>query len=113
MRVLEEKLGLRAAVVAVFRALRDLDAGDGGPEGSALRKALAGGGNRPRAPEVAARCVRVLGEAGVVALERDGRERRLRVVSSGGTELERSGAFRAYGARHEEGKRYLASLKQS
>ncbi|MEK6277309.1 MAG: single-stranded-DNA-specific exonuclease RecJ [Actinomycetota bacterium] len=108
MRVLEEQLGLRTALAAVFRALRDIPAAEGG----ALRTALAGSQARPRAPEVAARCVRVLSEAGVLSLESAGRERRLRVVSSEGTELERSGAFRAYGARHEEGQRYLASLKQ-
>jgi single-stranded-DNA-specific exonuclease len=108
MRVLEDQLGLRTALTGVFRALRDSPAAEGSP----LRAALAGGEARPRSPEVAARCARVLSEAGVLGLEAAGRERRLRVVSSGGTELERSGAFRAYRARHEEGQRYLASLKQ-
>jgi single-stranded-DNA-specific exonuclease len=107
-QVLDEQLGLRSALAAVFRALRDRPAG----EGRALRAALAGTGARPRSPEVAARCVRALDEAGIVALQANGRERSLRVVSSEGTDLERSGAFRAYRARHEEGKRYLASLKQ-
>jgi hypothetical protein len=78
-----------------------------------LREALAGGGAHPRAPEPAARCVRVLSEAGVVALDQssgagaDLLPEMLRVVSSGQADLERSAAYAAYGRRLEEGETYL------
>jgi single-stranded-DNA-specific exonuclease len=108
LRVLEEQLGMRSALAAAFRALR----ADEPAAGGALRAALAGDGQRPRGPELAGRCLRVLSEAGAIELRSSGRERSARAVSSEAIELERSGAFRAYRARHEEGKRYLASLRQ-
>ena len=80
--------------------------------GSALRDVLTGGANHAHGPELAGRCVRVLHELEMIVLEARGHERRLSVVSSEHTQLERSGAFCAYSARLEEGKRYLASLRQ-
>jgi hypothetical protein len=108
LRVLERELGLRIPLGALFRALRNPDPA----EGQTLRSLLAGAGRHARSPELTGRCVRVLVELGLVALEPNVPEPRLRVVSSDGTDLERSSSFRAYGARHEEGKRYLANLIQ-
>jgi single-stranded-DNA-specific exonuclease len=107
LRVLDHELGMRRSLGRLFRRLREGEAA-----GCGLRQALAADGDHPPSPELAARCVRVLCELELVELEGRGRERGLRVVSSEQTELERSGAFRAYSARLEEGQRYLASLRQ-
>jgi hypothetical protein len=108
LRVLEDELGLRRPLRDVFRSLARAERA----EGDELRTALAGKGDFPNGPELAARCVRVLGELNLIVWSPNGHERNLRVVSSEHTDLERSAAFRAYGARLEEGKRYLASLRQ-
>ena len=80
------------------------------------RRGAAGGAarRRPQAPqpEAAARCFRVLDELGLVQGAPEGGRGTVGVVSSEGTELERSAAFRAYGARHQEGLRYLERRKQ-
>ncbi len=65
----------------------------------------------PRSPVTAARCLRVLGELELVRGTADGGGGRVGVVSSEGTELERSPAYRAYGARHQEALRYLERRK--
>jgi single-stranded-DNA-specific exonuclease len=108
LRVLDDELGMRRPLAAAFERLREVQP----VEGSSLRDVLAGSGDYPHGPELAARCVRVLQELELIALDARGRELSLRVVSSEHTQLERSGAFRAYSARLEEGKRYLANLKQ-
>lgn len=108
MRVLEEQLGMRRPLAAVFSALRESEPATD----EATRTALCGDRRHPHAPELAARCVRVMIELDLLVLDAAVPGRRLRVVSSDATELERSGAFRAYSARHEEGKQYLASLRQ-
>jgi len=54
----------------------------------------------------------VLDELELIVWDARSRERSLRVVSSEHTNLQRSGAFRAYSTRLEEGKKYLASLRQ-
>jgi hypothetical protein len=100
---LEAQMALRPALVGVFRDLRE--AGEATGEG--LLDALQGGGNRLRGPEAAARCFRVLSELNLVRGAPEGGAGTVGVVSSEGTELERSAAFRAYSARYEEGKRYL------
>lgn len=108
LAMLDEQLARRAVLIAMFRDLREAGEVDG-PE---LLKALQGSGPHPRSAESAARCIRVLGELGLVqgAASRDGGS--IGVVSSEGTELERSAAFRAYGARHQEGLTYLKRRKQ-
>jgi single-stranded-DNA-specific exonuclease len=99
----DEQHASRAAVGGVFRRLRE--AGEAG--GPALREALAGSGAHPLGPEPAARCFRVLAELGLVA----GTPRRgagvVGVVSSEGTDLERSAAFRSYRADHSEAVPFL------
>ena len=80
--------------------------------GSGLREALAGPGAHPLAPEPAARCFRVLAELNLVAGEPSGGDGTVGVVSSEGTDLERSAAFRAYRAEHSEAQQYLERPKQ-
>jgi single-stranded-DNA-specific exonuclease len=104
----DERQASRQAVAGVFRRLRE--AGETG--GGELREALAGSGPHPLAPETAARCLRVLTELGLVAGEANGGAGRVGVVSSEGTDLERSAAFRAYRADHSEAKPYLERPQQ-
>jgi single-stranded-DNA-specific exonuclease len=96
---------LRPALRAAYEALRESGEGVRGAE---LIAALAGTGVHPRTPEEAGRCARVLGELGLLAWDGTGADRSLRVVSSEATELERSEAYLAYRARHEEGTRFLS-----
>jgi single-stranded-DNA-specific exonuclease len=97
----------RETIASAFRRLREA----GECSGSGLREALAGGGLHPLAPEVAARCFRVLAELGLVAGEPAAGDGRVGVVSSEGTDLERSAAFRAYTDLHSEASRFLESRK--
>jgi single-stranded-DNA-specific exonuclease len=106
--VLDEQLASRGAVAAVYRALREA----GEASGDALREALAGSGAYPRSPQAAARCFRVLQELGLVQGEPSAGGGTVGVVSSEGTDLERSAAFRAYRADHSEALKYLERPKQ-
>jgi single-stranded-DNA-specific exonuclease len=108
LRVLEHEFGMRQPLRDVFRGLCKAKS----TERDALREALVGSGEHIHSPELAARCVRVLRELDLVQGDASDHEWSPRVVSSEHTQLERSGAFRAYGSRSEEGKRYLASLRQ-
>jgi single-stranded-DNA-specific exonuclease len=108
LKVDDERWASRQAVAGVFRSLREA----GQASGSELREALAGTGAHPLAPEAAARCLRVLAELGLVAGEPMGGAGVVGVVSSEGTDLERSAAFRAYRARHSEATQYLARPQQ-
>jgi hypothetical protein len=92
----------RAALAQIYRGL-----GAKPLAGPALAEVLCGSADRRRAPTIAGRCVRVLGELGIAELSGERGERALRVVSSERTELERSGSWRRYTARYEEGLRYL------
>ncbi len=107
-RVLETQMAQRATLTALFRELRE--AGEASGEG--LRRALAGGGAGRRDPEAAARCLRVLGELGLVQGEAAAGEGVVGVVSSEGTDLDRSPAYRAYSARYQEGHRFLKGQRQ-
>ncbi len=104
LAVLDEQCASRGAVAAVFRALREA----GEASGPALREALGGGGAHPHSPEAAGRCFRVLTELGLVAGEPAAGAGAVGVVSSEGTDLERSAAFRAYRRDHSEASQYLA-----
>jgi hypothetical protein len=101
----------RAALAEIYRGLVP------GPlEGAALGSLLAGSagvGGRRRPAQIAARCVRVLEELGIAQLDGEPGARRLGVLSSERTELERSEAWRAFAARHEEGLRFLQSQTAS
>jgi single-stranded-DNA-specific exonuclease len=103
LAVSDEQFASRETVAAVFRRLREV----GEASGETLRKALAGEGPRPLPPESAARCFRVLDDLGLVAGEPSCGAGPVGVVSSEGTELELSAAFRAYRKEHSEAALYL------
>ncbi len=100
-------------LAGVFRDLREAAAEDGEVSGQELFAALRGSGAHSRGPEAAARCLNVLTELGLVRGTPDRGRGAVGVVSSEETDLERSAAYRAYSARHEEGRRYLEGLKQT
>jgi len=108
LSMLDEQLARRPALIGLFRDLREV----GESSGDSLLTALRGSGPHPRTPEGAARCFRVLAELGLVHGSPDGGGGVVGVVSSEGTELERSDAYLAYGARHQEGLQYLERRKQ-
>ena len=109
LRVHDAEWDLGPALRSTYLALRERG---GEAAGDDLVEVVAGRGAHPRTPEVAGRCVRVLVELGLAACELDGGDRSLRVVSSQGTELERSRAYVAYRGRHEEGRRFLSSRQR-
>ncbi len=102
---LAERWQPRPALAEVYRGALAEDV-----SGEALGVLLVGTGSYRRSPLVAARCVRVLTELGLAALEGDAGTRTLRVLSSETTDLQRSGAWRAYTENYEEG---LARLPES
>jgi len=108
LAMLDEQLARREVLIALFRDLREA----GEASGASLMEALRGGGPHPRSAESAARSFRVLAELGLVQGSPEGGDGSVGVVSSEGTELERSAAYRAYGARHQEGLQYLERRKQ-
>ncbi len=103
LSVLAAQLAQRPTLIATFRDLREA----GEASGEELRQALLGSGRHPRDAETAARCFRVLAELDLVRGTPDGGGGEVGVVSSEGTDLERSAAFRAYSARYEEARQYL------
>ena len=113
LRVHDAQWPLRPFLAAGFRGLRESAGAAGGALGGEdLLAALAGGERSPHSGRVAARGARVLTEMGLVEWDRNSTSRTLGVVSSEAKDLERSESFRAYRARHEEGKRFLISKKQ-
>ncbi len=114
----DEEWPRRAALVALYRLLRDRQA-TAASSGAApaiaeaqLRDALHGPGRHPRAPEIGARRIRVLEEMGAVEWEPAATPATLRVVSSVGKDLERTQSFAAYQERYEEGRRFLSRRRQ-
>ncbi|HEX6116351.1 MAG TPA: single-stranded-DNA-specific exonuclease RecJ [Solirubrobacterales bacterium] len=113
LRVHDSQWPLRPVLAASFRALREATLAAGGElAGEDLLVALAGGERRPASARIAARSARVLTDLGLVEWARKRTSRSLGVVSSVARDLERSASFRAYRARHEEGKRFLNNKKQ-
>jgi single-stranded-DNA-specific exonuclease len=113
---LEDQLARRGVLAGVFRDLRAAQGepgGEGEGERPGLYEALRGSGAHPRGPEAAARCFAVLAELGLVQGAPERGRGDVGVVSSEGTDLERSTAYLAYGARFQEGLRYLEGLKQT
>lgn len=108
LSVLAEQLASRETVARVFRGLREA----GEVSGSELRQALSGAGGHPLAAESAARSFRVLTELGLISGAPNGGGGVVGVVSSGGTDLERSAAFRAYSEDFSEAQRFLERPKQ-
>ncbi len=114
LRVHADEWPSRASLASLYRGLGPLADAGGGVGLAAARDALCGAArSHPLSPEVAARSARVLGELGLVRWEDLGASRSLRVVSSEGTDLERSAAFVAYRERAEEGRRFLSRRRQT
>jgi single-stranded-DNA-specific exonuclease len=109
LRVHDFAWGLRPGLRELYRTLRDA----GELRGHALGAALVGSERHPRSVEEAARCVRVLEELRLGQWEGTGGDAFLGALSSEGTELERSGAYLAYSARHEEGRRFLSRQRRA
>ncbi len=101
-KIQEMELDLRAPLVALYRDLRARQAA----AGEELEALLRGDGPHGRPAALAGRLVRVLGELGLVSLDRDRPALALR--SAERTSLERSEAFRVYRARHEDGLAFLS-----
>ena len=99
----ELEYGLRASLVALYRALRARFR----VSGEELERLLRGDGEHGRPARLAGRLIRVLAELELVSLDRD--LPALGIAGSAPTALERSVAFRAYTQRLEDGRRYLSS----
>jgi hypothetical protein len=95
---------LRGGVTQIWRSLAK---SGGEAEGERLRALLAGPGEHSRSPEVAARCIAALSELGLCEWRPDRAAPVLRVLSSEETKLERSRAYGACVARHQEAIAYL------
>jgi single-stranded-DNA-specific exonuclease len=105
--VLGRQAPSRETIVGAFKALRT----GGRLTGPGLRAALAGPGPHPLDPETAARAFRVLLELGLVAGSTSSGDGFVGVVSSEGTDLDRSEAFRVYSKEHSEAQQFLQSPK--
>jgi single-stranded-DNA-specific exonuclease len=105
--VLGRQAPSRETIASVFRALRSA----GQASGPELRAALAGAGPHCLDPETAARAFRVLRELGLVAGDTNAGDGLVGVVSSEGTDLDRSAAFRVYSEEHSEARSFLQSQK--
>jgi hypothetical protein len=110
LKVHESEWGLRPSLGAIYRDLRDAQPQ---PTGERLGALLAGGGPHPRSAEQVGRCLRVLEELGILAWAREDGEPALGAVSSERTQLEGSGAYVAYTARLEEGRRFLSRQRRA
>jgi hypothetical protein len=111
LRVHADEWPSRSSLAELYRAL---GARAGGLDPASARAVLCGEGRaHPHSPEVTARAARVLAELGLVSWDGSGANRALGVVSSSGTDLERSEAFVAYRDRYEEGRRYLSERRQT
>jgi hypothetical protein len=102
------QMAQRPTLIGLFRDLREA----GEASGEELREALVGSAPQARSPETAARCFRILSELGLVHGEPGAGGGSVGVVSSEGTDLERSASYRAYSARHEEARQYLEAHRQ-
>jgi single-stranded-DNA-specific exonuclease len=99
----ELEYGLRASLVAFYRALRERQRA----AGEELERLLRGDGPHGRSARLAARLVRVLAELELVSLDRD--LPALAIAGAAPTALDRSPSFRAFAQRYEDGRRYLSS----
>jgi len=97
----ETEHDLRAALVPLYRALRDR----GGAAGGELEALLRGDGIQSRSVAQAARLVAILTELDLVSLDRD--LPALTVRDAERTALERSATYRAAMQRYEDGRRWL------
>ncbi|HXF31071.1 MAG TPA: single-stranded-DNA-specific exonuclease RecJ [Solirubrobacterales bacterium] len=105
--VLARQAPSRETIAGIFKVLR----AGGQLTGPDLRAALAGPGPHPLDPETSARAFRVLLELDLVAGSTSMGAGSVSVVSSEGTDLERSAAFRVYSKEHSEAQQFLQSPK--
>jgi single-stranded-DNA-specific exonuclease len=101
----ESEHGLRAALVPLYRALRDR----GGAAGEELEALLRGDGPHTRSVVQAARLVAILTELDLVSLDRD--PPALTVRDAERTALERSATYRATTQRYEDGLKWLKATE--
>jgi single-stranded-DNA-specific exonuclease len=108
-KALEQEYGLRGPLAAIYRGLVKH-----GPivSDQSLETALSGEGRHPRPPALIGRCLRVFSELGLVELERSSATVRCTIIEQRKVELERSRAFLAYAALHEEALRFLSEHHQ-
>ena len=99
----ESEHALRAALVPLYRALRDC----GGAAGEELEALLRGDATHGRSVAQAARLTAILTELGLVSLDRD--LPALAVADAERTELERSPTYRVAMQRYEDGRRWLTA----
>jgi hypothetical protein len=112
MRVHADEWPSRSSLAEVYRALGV--AGTNGLDLETARRVLCGEGRtHPRTAESSGRMARVLTDLELIKWEGSGHGRTLSVVSSTGTDLERSPAFVAYRERYEEGRRFLTRRTQT
>jgi hypothetical protein len=104
LTITQQEHDLRAALTAIYPALR----GSGTAAGEELEAALREG-DPLRSPAQAGRALRVLAELDLVSLDPD--RRAVDVPPGERTELENSVAFRAYRARGEDELRFLTTAK--
>jgi single-stranded-DNA-specific exonuclease len=101
----ELEYGLRASLVALYRALRER----GRVAGEELEHLLRGDGSHARSARLSGRMLRVFTELELVSLDPD--LPALAIAGVQPTELERSAAYRTYGKLHEDGQRFLSALQ--
>jgi single-stranded-DNA-specific exonuclease len=99
----ELEYGLRASLVAFYRALRERQRATG----EELERLLRGDSPHGRSARLAARLVRVLAELELVSLDRD--LPALAIAGAAPTALDSSPSYRVYEQRYEDGRRYLSS----
>ncbi|HLY50721.1 MAG TPA: single-stranded-DNA-specific exonuclease RecJ [Solirubrobacteraceae bacterium] len=97
----ELEYGLRASLVALYRAIRVRER----VAGEELEHLLRGEGPHGRPARLAARLIKVLAELGLVSL--DPALPTLAVGDGAPTALDRSPSYRAYAKRYEDGRRFL------
>jgi hypothetical protein len=95
---------LRTSLVALYRDLRLRQRVAGGE----LERLLRGDGPHGRPARLAGRLIKVLAELELVSLDRA--VPALAIASARQTELECSPAYRVYGQRYEDGRRFLSSV---
>ncbi|HEY6395892.1 MAG TPA: single-stranded-DNA-specific exonuclease RecJ [Solirubrobacteraceae bacterium] len=99
----EQEYGIRASLVAFYRALR----AQLRVTGEELERLLRGDGEHGRPARLAGRLIRVLAELELVSVDRD--LPALGIAGTAPTALDRSPAYRAYAEQLEDGRRYLSS----
>jgi single-stranded-DNA-specific exonuclease len=102
----ELEYGLRTSLVSLYRALRLRQRVVGGE----LERLLRGDGPHGRPARLAGRLIRVLAELELVSLDRA--LPALAIAGLEPTKLERSPAYRVYGQRYEDGRRFLSSANR-